>query len=157
MWSGNGVKVDTGGRQEFKTVYHSDGNKAISFLAAGCQFNEAWCWPSSFFIASLSQHFSMRDSLTLPVSIFLWLLPSISIGLCSLRLRHLIFFEWFLVISLQIQTPFFLPLYSPILQSRCTTHGENTGDAFPCATRDVHNPIPVKQMSYISLSLRKPR
>lgn len=28
-------------------------------------------------------------------------------------------------------------------------HGENTGDAFSYATRDVHNPILLKQMSYI--------
>lgn len=65
--------------------------------------------------------------------------------------------EWVLVTFFSTQTSSFLPLYSPIPQSRCTTHGENTGDAFPCATRDVHNPIPLKQMSYINLSLRKPR
>lgn len=61
------------------------------------------------------------------------------------------------VISFSTQTSSFLFLYSPIQQSRCTTHGENTEDAFPCATRDVHNPIPLKQMSYINLSPRKPR
>lgn len=51
--------------------------------------------------------------------------------------------------------PFF-PLYNPIPQPRCATHRENPTDVFTCTTRDVYSPIPVKQMSYINLSLRNP-
>lgn len=65
------VKVDTRGREEFKTVYHSDGNKAIRFLAAACQFNRACCWPSSFFtVPPPHPPFLLRDSLALFVSVF---------------------------------------------------------------------------------------
>ncbi len=70
--------------------------------------------------------------------------------------------EWVSPLSWAVFSYFFfnpnlLPHSSTVPQSRCTAQGENTGDAFPCATRDVHNPIPLKQMSYINLSLRKPR
>lgn len=153
--TGNRVEVDTGGRQGFKMVYHSDGNKAIRFLAAACQFNEAWCWPASIFIASLSLHFSQSDFLALFPYFFVLLLFSVRPFISVVHDR--IVFEWYFSCFFQSKPPPSSPLYSPITQSSCTTNGENTRDAFPCATRDVHNPIPVQQMSYINPSLRMPR
>lgn len=114
--TGNRVKVDTGGRQEFKTVYHSVGNKTISFLAAVCQFNEAWCWPSSLFIASLSLRFSMSNFLTLSVSIFLSV-PSFRLclglpivrGAISVVNDWVLFHERFFVFCFSIQTSSLTP------------------------------------------------
>lgn len=154
--------MDAAGRKEFETVYHSDGNKAITFLAAACQFNEAWCWPSSLFIASLSPRFSMSDSVSPSVFhpfLATFLLPlflSLWSGMAATLQRHFSN-EWVSELSFFFCNFFFNPNLLLPPPSRCSMHGEDTRDAFPCATRDVHNPFPVKQMSYIKLSLRKPR
>lgn len=41
----------------------------------------------------------------------------------------------------------------PISFSKCTMHEGDTRDAFTCATRDMHNPFAVEQMSYINFTL----
>lgn len=101
----------------------------------------------------------MSDSLTLFVSIFLWYRSSLLFtpsGIANSSGSHL-HGECVFVIPFSTQTSSFLSLYSPSPQSRCTTHGENREDAFPCANRDFHNLFLLKQMSSINLSQRKPR
>jgi len=54
--------------------------------------------------------------------------------------------------------PNLLPLsLKPHFSSQMHNAWRNSRDAFLWSTRDVLNPIPVKQMSYINFSLRKPR